>query len=115
MINSLAGRPLPTRLVRDVFLRSSRRSPLAERWRHEVEEIFRQRPPAFIVLEQANPADPQSYVLMFGIRPDEPISVLKDALERRYVPDRRIGRFAFFRRATGPVPASTTHATASAR
>jgi hypothetical protein len=115
MINSLADRPLPTRLAKDIFLRSSRRSPLAERWRQEVEEVFRQRPPARIVLEQADPADPEGYVLMYGIRPDEPISALKEALERLYVPDRRIGRFAFFRRVTSPAPApaSTTKATAS--
>jgi hypothetical protein len=107
MINSLAERPLPTRFANYVLLRASRASPLAERWRQEVEAVFRQQPPALIVLERADPTDPEGYIYMYGIRPDEPLSALKEAVKQLYVPDRQIGRFAFFRRATNPATAST--------
>jgi hypothetical protein len=112
MINSLAERPLPTRFANFVLLRANRASPLEERWRQEVEAVFQQRPPALIVLEQADPANPESYIYMYGVRPDEPISALKEAIQRLYVPDRRIGRFVFFRKATSPATTLTTKATA---
>jgi hypothetical protein len=115
MINSLAERPLPKRFANFVLFRANRASPLEERWRREVETVFQERPPALIVLEQGDPADPESYVYMYGIRPDEPISALKEAVQRLYVPDRRIGRFAFFRRATDPATVSITEATAGHR
>jgi hypothetical protein len=102
MINSLAGRPMPARFANYALLRATRVSPLEERWRQEVETVFRDRPPAFIVLEQLKRADPEIFFNMHAIRPDEPISALKSALDRDYVLDRWIGRFAFFRRAARP-------------
>jgi Dolichyl-phosphate-mannose-protein mannosyltransferase len=98
MINTLSERRCPTRLVNFALLRFSRASPLEKSWRSEVESIFRENAPEFIVLEAAHPPNHDVYRYLDNIRPDEPASVLKDALDRLYVPDQKFGRFAFFRK-----------------
>jgi hypothetical protein len=112
MINSLADRPIPTRYVNYSLLRCRTSSRLEERWRGEVEAVFRDQPPVFIVLERNELAAPGEFMGMGSIRPEEPVSVLKDAVDRAYRPECQIGRFAFFRRVANqpsepnPVPAA---------
>jgi Dolichyl-phosphate-mannose-protein mannosyltransferase len=99
MINSLADRRMPTPLANYAFLRFKKGGPLADRWSREVEAIFRDKPPRWIVLETLIPGEPGQFFCMSDIRPEEPIAVLKAAIDRDYVLDRGIGRFVFFRKA----------------
>jgi hypothetical protein len=98
MINSLADRPIPTRYVNYTLLRCRKSSTLEKRWRSEVEAVFRDQPPVFIVLERGELAAPGEFFGMSSIRPEEPVSALKEALDRTYTSECQIGRFAFFRR-----------------
>jgi hypothetical protein len=98
MINTLSERSFPGRLICYALVRFNEPSPLGEGWRREVEAIFRERPPRFVVLEVISPSAPDVFFNMGDIRPHEPISAMKEALERDYVRDRQIGRFAFYRR-----------------
>ena len=99
MVNSLAGRRMPKRLANYAFLRFRSAGPLADRWSRDIEAIFREAPPRWIVLETIGSDDPDRFFYMQDIRPDEPAAALKAALDRDYILDRRIGRFAFFRKA----------------
>jgi hypothetical protein len=98
MINSLSERSFPGRFISYALVRFNEASPLGEGWRREVEAIFRERPPQFIVLEVISPSAPDVFFNMGDIRPHEPISAMKEALDRDYVRDRQVGRFAFYRR-----------------
>jgi hypothetical protein len=98
MINSLADRSFPIRLVAPPLLRARQESPLADDWRHEIEAVFRDQPPEFIVLEVTDFTRPNVFFGFDKVQPYEPVSELREAMTRFYVPDRRIGRFAFFRK-----------------
>lgn len=104
MINSLAERAMPSRFSCYALLRFPKASPLGDRWREEVETVFRERAPAMVVLERLDNSEPETYFCMAEVRPHEPVSALKEALDRSYVRDRRIGRFVFFRRSAGISP-----------
>lgn len=87
------------------MVRFDKPSPLAEEWRREVEAVFRDRPPRFIILEEKK--TPTAVLFNMGnIQPYEPISVLKQALENDYIRDRQIGRFIFFARKGATTPST---------
>ena len=105
MINSLADRSFPGRHISYAMVRFDKPSPLAEEWRREVEAVFRDRPPRFIILEEKQ--TPTAVLFNMGnIQPHEPISVLKQALENDDIRDRQIGRFIFFARKGATTPST---------
>jgi hypothetical protein len=102
MVNSLAGRRMPTPLANYTFLRFRSPAPLADRWRSEVAAVFRDAPPPWVVLELPDLKEPDQFFCMNDIRPEEPVAALKEAVERSYVADRRVGHFVFFRKDDAP-------------
>ena len=105
MINSLADRSFPGRLMCPALTRIDEPSPLGDRWRREIEEIFRDRPPKFIILMVKDSPDPAASFAE-KVRPFEPAYAMTEALKRDYARDRRIGRFVFYRRVESPAAPS---------